>query len=46
MKQEDSIMAQRKYDEYINKKMAEGDYYNQFNALDADKKKQYLNAQD
>ena len=46
MQQEDAIMAQRKYDEYINKKMAEGDYYNQFNALDADKKKQYLNAQD
>lgn len=46
MQQEDAIMAQRKYDEYINKKMAEGDYYNQFNALDTNKKNQYLNAQD
>lgn len=46
MKQEDAIMAQRKYDEYVNKKMAEGDYYNQFNVLDDNKKKQYLNAQD
>lgn len=46
MQQEDAIMAQRKYDEHINKKMAEGDYYNQFNALDENKKKQYLNAQD
>lgn len=46
MQREDAIMSQRKYDEYINKKMAEGNYYNQFNALDADKKKQYLNAQD
>lgn len=46
MQQEDAIMAQRKYDEYVNKKMVEGDYYNQFNALDTNKKNQYLNAQD
>lgn len=46
MQQEDAIMAQRAYDKHVNKKMAEGDYYNQFNALDTNKKNQYLNAQD